>query len=248
MRVIIYGIGGTMGKILFSAIKDTDDVECVAGVDKYLNDNSFGVPIFASAKDIDVQADCLIDFSVHQAVYDYLPYAVEHRLPCVIASTGINNEESAYIDEAAASIPVLQSGNMSLGINLLIDLVKKASHTLKGKSDIEIIEMHHNKKVDAPSGTAKMLADAVADESDELVYGREGIVGKRKPTEIGMHSVRGGTIVGKHQVMFIMNNEIVTLSHEAENKGIFAAGSINAARFLVGKPAGRYSMKDYFAE
>ena len=150
------------------------------------------------------------------------------------------------IDDASKTIATFRSGNMSVGVNALIKLVKEATKLLGMASDVEIIEQHHNKKVDAPSGTAIMLADAVKSEIDGLniVNGREGICGKRTKNEIGMHAVRGGTIVGKHEVMFIMNNEVVTLKHESENKGIFAEGAIRAAEYLVGKPAGKYNMQD----
>lgn len=246
MKIIISGIGGAMGKVLFDAIKNDGTAECVAGVDKFADKNAFNIPVYGSFNEIAVNADCIIDFSVHNAVYGYIPYAVKTKTPCVIATTGFSPDELALIDGAAKEIPILQSGNMSIGINLLVNLAQKAAEFLGSKADIEIIEMHHNKKTDAPSGTALMLANAIKNGESEFVYGREGITGKRKGNEIGIHAVRGGTIVGKHDVMFIMNNEIVTLSHEADSKAIFAQGAIKAASFLIGKPAGKYSMKDLF--
>lgn len=247
MKVLIYGIGGAMGKMLFNAIKEDGSMEVACGIDRFLTENTFNVPVFNSAQEVNIPVDVIIDFSVHSAVYDYLPYAAKQNIPCVIATTGHSESELELIKKSAESIPVLNSGNMSMGVNLLLSLVKKAAEALDGKADIEIIEKHHNKKADSPSGTAKMLAKAAdIHGKEDFVYGREGIVGKRGK-EIGIHAVRGGTIVGKHDVMFILNSEVITLSHEAESKMIFAEGAIKAASFLVGKQAGLYSMRDIFA-
>ena len=163
----------------------------------------------------------------------------------MLCTTGYDSDDTAAIKAAAAKVPVLMSGNMSLGVNTLIKLVKEAAKALSG-ADIEIIEQHHHNKADAPSGTAKMLLNAAKEIRGELtpVYGREGIVGKRRPEEIGVHAVRGGSIVGKHEVMFILNNEIVTLKHEAESKAVFSEGALRAAAFLTSSPAGLYSMSD----
>ncbi len=246
MDILIYGIGGKMGKVVYDCLKEEPHLKACGGVDKYLKENIYEVPVFASCNEINIKADCIIDFSVHNGIYDYLPYAIKNRIPCVIATTGFDEEEQRYINQAAQSIPVFQSGNMSVGINLLVELVKKASQAVGDKAEIEIIEMHHNQKIDAPSGTAKMLAEAVKDElpCSKFLYGREGITGKRDKNEIGIHAIRGGSIVGKHSVMFIMNNEIVTLTHESENRSILALGSINAAKFIVGKKNGIYNMSD----
>ncbi|MFW5780887.1 MAG: 4-hydroxy-tetrahydrodipicolinate reductase [Bacillota bacterium] len=246
MNILIYGIGGAMGKTIYNCLKEEKQAIVCCGVDKYLKQNIFDVPVYKDCKDIDKKVDCIIDFSVHNAVYDYIPYAINKKIPVVIATTGFNKEEQSLIDDAAKFIPVFQSGNMSLGINILMQLVKKTAKAIGDKADIEIVEMHHNNKVDAPSGTAVMLADSIKEElpSTEYNYGREGIVGKRPKNEVGIHAVRGGSIVGKHEVMFIMNNEIVKLSHESESKTIFARGSINAALFLVKQPKGKYNMDD----
>lgn len=246
MRILIYGIGGTVGRVLFDTISKSNSDVCVAGVDKLLKENTFGVPVFTSCSDVNVAVDCIIDFSVHNAVFDYLPFAVKNKIPCVIATTGFNDEEMQLIKDSAMSIPILQSGNMSLGINLVLSLIRQAAAFLGEKADIEIIEKHHNRKADAPSGTALMLYNAVKNEDSYLVHGREGIVGKRTKNEIGMHAVRGGTIVGQHDVMFIMNNEVVTISHEADSKAIFAEGALKAAAFITEKESGLYAMKDLF--
>ena len=247
MNVLIYGIGGAMGKVLLSCCKESSDVVCVCGVDKYVDKKTISVPVYDDCSTISEKVDCIIDFSNHVCIYDYLPYAIKNSIPCVIATTGYNEEELNYIAECAKLIPILKSGNMSLGINLLLQLSKLCAKSIGDIADIEIIEHHHNKKIDAPSGTALLLADGIKKElpDSNYVLGRSG-EGKRQKNDIGISAVRGGTIVGKHEVMFILNNEIVTLKHEAQSKSILAYGSINAARFIVGKPVGMYTMEDVF--
>lgn len=247
MKILFYGIGGAMGKTFFSCAKETNDCEIVCGVDKFANGQEFPFPVYKDCSDIKEKPDCIIDFSHHTSIYDYLPYAVKNKIPCVIATTGFSEEETAFINEQKNSIPVLKSGNMSLGVNTLLQLAKISSKILGDKADIEIIEYHHNKKADAPSGTALLIADGIKKElpSHENVIGRSGSE-KRKPTDIGINSVRGGTIVGRHDVMFIMNNEVITLTHEAESKAIFANGAINAAKYIIKQNPGLYSMEDMF--
>jgi 4-hydroxy-tetrahydrodipicolinate reductase len=246
VNILINGIGGTMGKKVYDALAGREDAKAVCGVDKHYDGCGIYVPIYQDIRDVAEKVDCIIDFSVKAALYEYLPYAVEKGIPCVIATTGYGKEELDAIQEASKKIPIFRTGNLSLGVNVLTKLVKQAAALLGDKADIEIIESHHNKKVDAPSGTALMLLDSVKTARTELtpVYGRQGQVGKRAKNEIGIHSVRGGSIVGKHEVMFILDSEVITLTHEAESKTIFANGSINAAIFLQDKPAGLYSMAD----
>ena len=246
MNILIYGIAGTMGKIVYNALKNHPTCKGVCGVDKYAKQENFDIPVYQNVNDVKEKIDCVIDFSVKAALPDILSYCMKNNTPCVLCTTGYSENELTMINEASKLIPIFRSGNMSVGVNALIKLVKEATKLLGVASDIEIIEQHHNKKVDAPSGTALMLANAVKSEMDglEIINGREGICGKRSKNEIGMHAVRGGTIVGKHEVMFIMNNEIVTLKHESENKGIFAEGAIRAAEYLVSKPAGLYDMQN----
>ena len=187
----------------------------------------------------------LIDFSVKNALSEILNYALKVKVPVVLCTTGYDSEDVKLIKKASSSIPVFRSGNMSLGVNLLLELVKKATSVIPN-SDIEITETHHNQKVDAPSGTAVMIADAVNSALEiprPVICGREGMVGKRG-TEIGMHSLRGGTVVGKHSVSFFLNDEVITLTHEAESKQVFAEGAVKAAAFMVGKSAGLYNMGD----
>ncbi len=245
MRVMIYGAGGAMGKMLTACIRNSDD-KILCGVDKFANPSEFSFPIYKDCASIKEKPDCIIDFSVRAGIYDFLPYAVQNNIPCVVATTGHNVEEMAFIKEAAKSIPVFKTGNMSVGISLLLQLAKIGAKTLGHSADIEIIEQHHNQKVDAPSGTALLLADGIKSVIPEVdyVFGRAGAVGKRTKNEIGIHAVRGGTIVGKHEVMFIMDKEVITLKHEAESKTVFANGSINAAHYIIKQPAGLYSMED----
>lgn len=246
MNILIYGISGTMGRIVYNTLKNHSTCIGVCGVDKFAKQEDFNIPVYQNVFDVKEKVDCIIDFSVKEALPDILTYCKSNKTPCVLCTTGYNEKELELINEASKEIAIFRSGNMSVGVNALVKLVKEATKLLGMNSDVEIIEQHHNKKVDAPSGTAMMLADAVKSEIEDLriVNGRQGICGKRTKNEIGMHAVRGGTIVGKHEVMFIMNNEVVTLKHESENKGIFAEGAIHAAEFLVKQPAGLYNMQD----
>lgn len=248
MKIIIYGIGGAMGKFVYEAACREDEVVC--GVDKFADKSKFPVPVYASCKEISENADCIIDFSVREAIYDYLPYAVEHKIPCVIATTGYDEKELVYIEQAASSIPVFKSGNMSVGINVLLRIAKLAASVLGNQADIEIVETHHHRKVDAPSGTALLLADGIKKvlPDKQYVYGRYGHTGKRKPEELGIHALRGGTVVGKHEISFFMNSEVITVKHEAESRAVFAEGSLSAARFLFGKKPGMYDMDDMLTQ
>lgn len=245
MRIILTGAGGTMGKTTVNTIALHPECQIVAGVDKFADGANYSFPVYTDISNVGETADCLIDFSVKAALSGILTYITEKKLPAVLCTTGYDAEDIKAIEEAAKTVPILRSGNMSVGINALIKLVKEAAAALPG-ADIEVIEAHHHNKADAPSGTAKMLVAAAKTARPELVpvYGREGLVGKRKPEEIGVHAIRGGSIVGKHEVMFIMNNEVVTLKHEAENKGIFSEGAVSAAKFLVNAKPGLYSMAD----
>lgn len=247
MNILIYGIGGAMGKSLTCCLKDSDDKFC--GVDKFADATKFDVPVYPNCAAVKSEVDCVIDFSVREGIYDYLPFAIKNKIPCVIATTGYNEEELKYIDDATKFIPIFKTGNMSIGINLLLKLAKEAAKTLGHSADIEIIEQHHNKKVDAPSGTALLLADGIKTvlTDSKYVFGREGFTGKREKNEIGIHAIRGGSIVGKHEVMFIMDKEIVTLKHETENKSVLANGSINAAHYIIKQTPGMYTMEDMLA-
>lgn len=241
-----------MGHAVTELINSSGDFRIVAGVD--VNAASVAAvckfPVYQTIKDFPDKADVIIDFSHHTALSDLLGYATASKTPIVVCTTGHTEEERAMMKDAAASIPVFFSRNMSIGINLLVELCRRASKTLGIGFDVEIIEKHHNQKLDAPSGTALMLAEALADERDEteFVYDRHERMQKRSQSEIGIHAVRGGTIVGEHEVIFAGNNEIITLSHSATSREIFANGALRAAGFIVGKSPKMYDMSDVIKE
>ncbi|MEG0617226.1 MAG: 4-hydroxy-tetrahydrodipicolinate reductase [Oscillospiraceae bacterium] len=245
IRIIIQGINGRMGKALYSLISLRDDCKVVAGIDvkQYEND----VPVFSSLKDVNIKADVLIDFSCPDASMLSLEYCNKISLPMVICTTGFNVEQEEKIKSAAQNIAIFKSANMSLGVNLLIELAQKASTILGIDYDIEIIEKHHNNKVDAPSGTALMLADSINNVNDNkyhYVYDRQSVRAKRDNKEIGIHSIRAGNIVGEHDILFAGQNETITLSHSASSREVFASGAVSAALFLSPQKAGLYTMKD----
>ncbi|MGI5960190.1 MAG: 4-hydroxy-tetrahydrodipicolinate reductase [Massiliimalia sp.] len=243
-KILLSGANGRMGRVIAGIVAERDDCKVVAGID--LNTEAYSdFPIYASAEEFTGEADVIIDFSNPAALESLMTYAKSRALPVVIATTGYSPEQVAYIKECAQSIPVFFSFNMSLGVNLLVSLAKKATEVLGGQFDIEIVEKHHNQKLDAPSGTALMIADAINEtlgNTQTYQYDRHSQRKKRDQNEIGIHSVRGGTIVGEHQVIFAGRDEVITLTHEAMSRQIFAVGSVNAAVFLKGKSAGLYDM------
>ncbi len=245
MKVLLCGCGGAMGHALSHLISEKDNIEVAAGVDKFAPPSS-DFPVFETFEKCDVPCDAIIDFSHPSLLSSLLEYAISNNLPIVLSTTGHSEEQKKQIEEATKKIPIFVSANMSLGINLMIELLKQAATFLDG-FDIEIIEKHHNKKVDAPSGTALALADGINEALNgkkEYNYGRHGTSAKREQNEIGIHAVRGGTIVGEHQVHFIGQDEIIEIRHTALSKNILAEGAIRASQFLIGKPAGMYNMKD----
>jgi 4-hydroxy-tetrahydrodipicolinate reductase len=238
-----------MGKAVSEAVSLSDDCEIVAGVDVCAN-AALPYPVYTSFDEIKEEADVIIDFSHHSALGAVLDYAKAHKLPAVIATTGHNEDECAYMETASKEIPVFYSRNMSIGINLMIALAKKAAAVLGDSFDIEIVEEHHSKKLDAPSGTALMLADAIRDTLDtntEYVYDRHLERRERAKGEIGIHSVRGGSIVGEHEVIFAGKDEVVRIHHSAFSREVFAKGALSAAKYLVGKTAGFYNMENMLA-
>ena len=233
-----------MGKVIADIINGRDDCKVVGGIDK-VADSGADFPIVATAAELPVKPEVIIDFSHPSTLDGLLDYCQTNGVPIVIATTGYSEEQIAKIKKAAELIPVFFTFNMSLGINLLAELAKKAAAVLEGQFDIEIIEKHHNQKIDAPSGTALMLADAMCKEIDHPMkyeYDRHAKREKRTRDEIGIHAVRGGTIVGEHEIIFAGRDEIITLSHSARSKEIFAVGAVNAAVFMCGKDAGLYDM------
>ncbi|MEG1126170.1 MAG: 4-hydroxy-tetrahydrodipicolinate reductase [Oscillospiraceae bacterium] len=244
LRIIIQGINGRMGKTLCHLISERDDCAVVCGIDQ--NCEGENIPVFPTLSMANIKADVVIDFSVPSATISSLAICTERLLPCVICTTGFTSEQQNIINTASKTIPIFQSANMSLGVNLLIELVKKANAILGFDYDIEIIEKHHNNKIDAPSGTALMLANAInEDNSNEYnyVYDRHAVRAKRDKREIGIHSVRGGNIVGEHDVIFAGQNEVITLSHSAASRDVFASGAVSAAIFLAKQAPGIYNME-----
>lgn len=235
-----------MGRVITRSVAAAEDCRIVAGID-INKDDSLGYPVFLDFDALDVRGDVVIDFSHPSALDGILAYCKANGVPAVLATTGYSPEQTETIRSAAADCALFFTFNMSLGINLLIELTKKATCILGDTFDIEIIEAHHNQKIDAPSGTAVMIADAVKDalsEDCKYVYDRHSERKKRDKNEIGIHSIRGGTIVGEHTVMFAGHDEILSISHSARSKEIFATGAVKAAQFMVGKPNGLYSMND----
>jgi 4-hydroxy-tetrahydrodipicolinate reductase len=247
IKVIMHGCNGKMGQTIAGLIAADDEVELVAGVDAYdEGKNSF--PVFKNLAECTVDADVVIDFSAAAAVDGLLEQCVAKNLPCVLCTTGLSEEQLAKVQEASQKVAILKSANMSLGINMLLKLLKEATGILAPAGfDIEIVEKHHNQKVDAPSGTALALADSINEELDNTyryVYDRSQVREKRTSKEIGISAVRGGTIVGDHDVIFAGADEVITFSHRAYSKAVFGKGAIQAAKFLAGKPAGMYDMSD----
>jgi 4-hydroxy-tetrahydrodipicolinate reductase len=251
MKIILHGCNGKMGQTIVNLLADDPVINVVAGVDTCdTGVNTF--PVYKNIADCKTDGDVIIDFSVAGAVDALLEYCLATRIPCVLCTTGLSPAQIAHIDEAAKQVAILRSANMSLGINLLLSLLREAAKTLAPAGfDIEIVEKHHNLKVDAPSGTALALGDAIKDElgnTHTYVYDRSQTREKRMPHEIGFSAVRGGTIVGEHDVIFAGTDEVVTFSHAAYSKAVFAMGAIAAAQFLTTKGPGLYSMADVISE
>lgn len=249
VKIILSGCSGKMGHVITKCVESKENCEIVAGVD--INKCDAPYPIFASFSEIDVVADVIIDFSHPSVLASLLKYCKKNRMPAVIATTGLSDEQKKEIEDTSKEVPMFFSANMSIGVNLISELAAKAARVLEGSFDIEIVEAHHNQKIDAPSGTALMLADSISDaltNKPTYEFDRHSKRAKRDPNEIGIHSIRGGTIVGEHEVIFAGLDEIITISHSARSKDLFAVGAVNAAAFLKGKPAGMYSMKQLVDE
>lgn len=250
INVLIYGIGGKMGANVISAISEQEDIQVVCGVDKYVPE-TVKVPVYPSALDVKEKVDVVIDFSRAETIDDILAFAKKTGCALVIATTGYSAAQQQAIDEVSKLVPVFQASNFSLGINLLIDLAKKAADVLGLSFDVEIVEAHHNMKVDAPSGTAMTIAKEIASEYEggkEFVFGRHETNKRRSVNEMGIHAIRGGTIVGKHDVMFIGKDEVITIAHEAQSRMVFAVGAVRAAKFVAGKAPGKYTMSMMLAQ
>ena len=246
LKIGLSGCSGRMGQTVVNMVENLSDVTITAGFDVKKFKNHF-FPIFESPFDCSGEVDVIIDFTHVSALENLLKYALSRKIPLVIATTGFSEELIMAINEASMVIPIFKSANMSIGINVLIDLVQRAAKSLPLDYNIEIIEKHHNQKLDAPSGTALLIADSITESLDydpKYVFDRHSERKKRDFTEIGLHAVRGGTIVGEHEIIFAGDNEIISVSHSAQSRDIFANGALHAAAFIKGKPAGLYSMKD----
>ena len=252
VRIIVNGICGQMGRVVVRTAQAMGNAfAVVAGVDQRGGMEVDGVPVYGSYQEIQEQADVVVDFSIPGALPAVLDYCQDNGLGAVICTTGLGEKENRLIQAASQKVPVFQSGNMSLGVNLQIELIKKAAATLGDGFDVEIIEQHHNRKIDSPSGTALMLANALASQypnGRELVFGRHSKNQRRTPTEIGIHAIRGGTIVGEHKVEFIGQDEMLVIEHKAYSKQVFAVGALRAAQYLCNKEPGIYNMHDVVTE
>lgn len=250
IKIIMNGCNGKMGQVITRLAANDDECEIVAGFDINLEkENSY--PVYSSPSEFTGDADVVIDFSHPSCLSGILDYCKSRSLPVILATTGFSPEQKQEFIDASSQIPVFFSANMSLGINLIIALAKTAVKLLEGNFDIEIVERHHNQKIDAPSGTALAIADAIDQTLSypaEYVYDRHSVRRKRGSHEIGLHSVRGGTIVGDHEVIFAGTDEVIELKHSAHSKEVFAVGAIKAAKFIASKPAGIYDMNDLIKE
>lgn len=249
-NILLCGASGKMGHAVCRAVNNTDGACVTAGFDINIpTDVDF--PVYTDITKVSEEVDVIIDFS-HPSMTDaILDYAKNTNTPAVICTTGLSGEQVSKISQTAKDVPIFFSANMSLGVNLLIDLAKRASKMLEDNFDIEIIEKHHNQKLDAPSGTALAIADAIADTVSyeaEYTYDRHSVRRKRRNSEIGIHAVRGGTIVGEHSIIFAGCDEVIELKHSAASKEVFAVGAVKAAVFLKDKPAGMYAMSDLIGE
>lgn len=249
LSLVISGCNGHMGRVVEDICNADPDIQVAAGFD-ILGSGDRDFPVFSSPAQYSGPADAAVDFSHPAALENLLAWALERNVPLVLATTGYSEEQLAKITAAAEHIPVFRSANMSLGINVLLDLVKRAAAILGDSYDVEIVERHHRRKVDAPSGTALMLADAAAEAlpyESVYTYERQSVRRPRQSHEIGISSVRGGTIVGDHEVIFAGRDEVIELRHSAQSREVFANGAVQAAKFLAGKVPGLYSMSDLVA-
>ena len=250
VNIFLNGCCGRMGHTIAKMCQHNDEYKVVAGCDVTTCDE-YNFPVYSNPQDCAEDFDVIIDFSNAKAVPTILNYALSKNKPFICCTTALSDETVAELLKASETIPVFKSANMSVGINLMLELVKKCTKTLYPEYDIEIVEAHHNRKLDAPSGTAMMIANAISQEIPEevdYVYDRQSRNEARKKNEIGISSIRGGNIVGDHSAMFINDEEILTVSHRAMTRDVFAKGALTAAGFMCGKQAGYYNMSDVIAE
>ncbi len=251
IRTILSGCNGKMGSVISEIAAGRPDMKIVAGIDMNTQNSAFGYPVFETIDQFSGKADIIIDFSRPESISALVPYAVRTRTALLVATTGLEQEHTELLEQAAATVPVFHTANMSLGVSLVKEICCRVASVLYDSFDIEITEFHHNQKADAPSGTALMLAKAIKDElsgSKDFIYGRSPQTGKRKNREIGIHAIRGGTMPGEHSVLFAGPDEIIEIRHLALSRKIFALGALRAARFLVAQGAGLYNMDNTIKE
>lgn len=245
-KIIVCGCNGRMGKVVVNTARSTGICEVVGGIDT-CESSEFDFPVFSSPEKVDIDADVIVDFSNPCVLTSLISYSLKELVPLVLCTTGYLGTQVDEIKEAAANIPVFSSRNMSIGVNLLVELSKRAAFVLGQDFDAEIVEKHHNQKIDAPSGTAFMIAEAVSEglgTSPRYTYDRHSYRKPREKNEIGIHSIRAGNIVGEHEVIFAGTSEVLSLSHHAQSKEVFAIGALKAANFIKGKSPGIYDMGD----
>lgn len=247
MNILLHGCNGRMGQVISRLALEDEEIEIVCGIDKIIDKFSNPYPVYDSFDKVTEKIDLVIDFSNHSCIDSLLQFGLAKNVPLVICTTGFSKEEKEKMVDASKRIALLNSANMSLGVNLLVSLVKQAAEALYKNYDIEVIEKHHNQKLDSPSGTALMIADAMNSAINNVMeynYGRHSKTEKRSKNEIGIHAVRGGSIVGEHEVIFAGPSEIIEIKHSALSRDLFAHGAIAAAKFLANKEPGFYQMKD----
>ena len=245
VKILLSGCCGKMGTVIRNVINEFPNLKIEAGIDKFPKE--IGIPVFKNPLDVDIEYDVLLDFSRSDALYDLIELTKLTQKPIVLCSTGYTDKDLNYIKDASTTLPIFKSANMSLGVNLINSLLKKITPLLYGNYDIEIIEKHHNQKVDAPSGTALLLADSIRDsikEETNYINGRHGQK-KREKNEIGIHAIRGGSIVGDHDVIFTGTGEVIELSHKSISRDVFAIGALKACEYMSNiTTAGLYNMED----
>ncbi len=251
LKVIIHGINGRMGKVVEEVIKKDPELLIAAGIDLNTDNQNSPYPIYSSASECKKKADVVIDFSYHDAVPNLLEYCLKNNTPVVIATTALSQDTKKFIKEASNNIPVFQSANMSVGISLVVEMLKLCVPSLEDNYNIEIIEKHHINKVDAPSGTALLLADTISESckiKKNYVYGRQGTSNENKTTDLGIHAVRGGTIPSEHTIIFAGDEEVIEISHAASSRSILARGAVKAAKYIASAKPGLYNMSSLLNE
>ncbi len=249
-KILLCGANGKMGHAVARVISGRDNMEIIAGYD-IAEDNSQGFPVYTDFSKMSEKPDAIIDFSHPSLTDGILDFALANNIPAVICTTGLSADQISRIEFLSKTLPIFFSANMSLGVNLIMDLVQRAAKILEDNFDIEIIEKHHNQKLDAPSGTALAIADAISETisyAPQYTYDRHSVRKKRDRREIGIHAVRGGTIVGEHSIIFAGNDEVIEIKHSAASKEVFAVGAAKAAEFMKDKGPGLYNMKNLIEE